>query len=100
GVPDLAKLQTEPVKQCSKVSFATLPTGSSCPYSGTGPRQFRVGFTTYDYYFNKYPGVDLHGVFVIPKDLPSTIAASTPLFRAENKMGIASDEELGQSETG
>ncbi len=97
GLPDIAELQTEPVQQCSKVSFATLPTGSSCPYSGKGPRQFRVGFTTYDYYFNKFPGEDLHGVFVIPKDLPSTIAASMPIFRAENKMGIASDEEFGKS---
>ncbi len=97
GLPDIAELQTEPVHQCSKVSFATLPTGSKCPYSGSGPREFRVGFTTYDWYFNKYPNEDLHGVFVIPKDLPSTIAASTPLFRAENKMGIVSDAEFGKS---
>jgi len=97
GLPDIAELQTEPVQQCSKVSFATLQTGSACPYSGSGPRQFKVGFTTYDYYFTKYPGVDLHGVFVIPKDLPSTIAASTPLFRAENRMGIKSDAEFGKS---
>ena len=48
GIPDLAVLQTEPAQQCSPVSFATLPTGSSCPYSGTGVRTFHVGYTTYD----------------------------------------------------
>jgi hypothetical protein len=97
GLPDIAELQTEAAHQCSDISFATLPTGSKCPYSGTGPREFRVGYTQYDYYFKKYPGEKLHGVFVIPKDLPSTISASTPIFRAENKMGIASDEEFGKS---
>jgi hypothetical protein len=97
GLPDIAELQTEAAQQCSKVSFATLPTGSECPYSGSGPREFRVGYTQYDYYLNKFPGEALHGVFVIPKDLPSTIAASMPIFRAENQMGIKSDAEFGKS---
>ena len=100
GLPDLAELQTEAVQQCSPVSFATLPTGSSCPYSGTGVRTFHVGYTADDYYFKKYGANALHGVFVIPKDLASTIAASMPIFRAENKMGIPSDAEFGVSATG
>jgi len=97
GMPDIADLQTEVAQQCSKISFATLPSGSQCPYSGTGPRTFHVGYTQYDYYFNKFGPTALHGVFVIPKDLPSTIASSMPIFRAENKMGIASDAEFGES---
>jgi hypothetical protein len=99
GIPDLAELQTESAQQCSPVSFATLPTGSSCPYSGTGPRTFHVGYTTYDYYFNKFGASALHGVFAIPKDVASTIAASMPIFRAENRMGIPSDAEFGKSGT-
>jgi ABC-type branched-subunit amino acid transport system substrate-binding protein len=98
GIPEMADLQTEPVQQCSKNSFATLPTGSACPYSGSGPRTYTVGQTQYDYYFNKY-GKDLHGVFAIPKDTPSTITSSMPIFRAENKMGIKSDAEFGVSGT-
>jgi hypothetical protein len=99
GIPDIADLQTEVAQQCSKISFATLPTGSSCPYSGTGPRTFHVGYTQYDYYLNKFGANALHGTFVIPKDLPSTISASMPIFRAENKMGIPSDKEFGKSGT-
>src|SRR5260221_6700015 len=97
GIPDIADLQTEVAQQCSPISFATLPTGSECPYSGTGPRTFHVGYTQYDYYFAKYGASALHGVFVIPKDLPSTISASMPIFRAENRMGIPSDAEFGES---
>jgi ABC-type branched-subunit amino acid transport system substrate-binding protein len=96
GLPDLAELQTEAVQQCSPVSFAALPTSSACPYGGKGPRQFKVGYTQYDYYLNNV-SKDLHGVFAIPKDVQSTIASSMPIFRAENQMGIKSDFEKGMS---
>ncbi len=99
GLPDIAELQTEVSQQCSPVSFATLPTGSSCPYSGTGPRTFHVGYTQYDYYFKQFGAGALHGTFVVPKDLPSTIASTMPIYRAENKMGITSDAEFGESGT-
>jgi hypothetical protein len=97
GIPDIADLQTEVAQQCSKISFATLPTGAGCPYSGTGLRTERVGYTQYDYYLNKFGANSMHGVFVVPKDLPSTISASMPIFRAENRMGIKSDAEFGKS---
>jgi Periplasmic binding protein len=99
GIPDIAVTQTEVAHQCSKISFAALPTGSQCPYSGTGPRTFFVGHTQYDYFFAKFGADTLHGVFVIPKDLPSTISVTMPLFRAANKMGIPSDAEFGISGT-
>jgi hypothetical protein len=98
GLPDIADLQTEAAHQCSPISFATLPNGSSCPYT-SGERTFRVGQTQYDYYKALYPDEELHGVFVIPKDLPSTIAATMPIFRAENEIGIKSDAEFGISGT-
>jgi hypothetical protein len=99
GLPDIAVTQTEVKHQCSAISFAALPSGAACPYSGTGLRDFKVGYTQYDYYFNKFGKDALHGVFVIPKDLPSTISASMPIFRAENRMGIKSDAEFGESGT-
>jgi hypothetical protein len=99
GIPDIADLQTEVAQQCSKISFATLPTGSQCPYKGTGVRTFHVGYTAFDYYFKQFGANALHGVFTIPKDVPSTIASSMPIFRAENKMGIPSDKEFGKSGT-
>jgi hypothetical protein len=99
GIPDIADLQTETAQQCSPISFATFGLAASCPYSGTGPRTFRVGYTQNDYYFKKFGATALHGVFVIPKDLPSTIAASMPAIRAANRMGITSDKEFGKSGT-
>jgi hypothetical protein len=96
GLPDLALVQTASQQQCSPVSFAALPTGSSCPYSGTGVRTFLRPQTQYDYYTSKY-GKDLHAVFVVPKDTPSTIASSIPVFRGLNQLGVKSDAEFGVS---
>jgi Periplasmic binding protein len=99
GIPDLALLQTESAQQCSPISFPALGLAASCPYSGSGQRTFRVGYTAPDYYFAKFGADALHGVFVIPKDLPSTIAATMPGIRAQNKMGVKSDAEFGKSGT-
>jgi hypothetical protein len=98
GLPDLSVVQTNPQEQCSPVSYNVLPPGSSCPYSGEGERTFRVGTTQFDYYLKKYPEKnELHGVWIIPADLPSTIASSMPGFRVSQRMGIGLDAEYGAS---
>ena len=96
GLPDLAQLQTEPVQQCSKISFAVLPNAGACPYSGAGQRTFRVADGPLRFLLNKYPGA-LRGVWVIPQDLPSTISSSMPGFRYAQQLGIKKDAEFGAS---
>lgn len=97
GLPDLAVLQTEPVQQCSKISFAVLPGAGSCPYSGSGERTFRVADGPFKWYFQKYGADGLHGVWIIPADLPSTISSSMPGFRYSQQLGIKKDAEFGAS---
>jgi Periplasmic binding protein len=97
GIPDLAVLQTYAAEQCSKVSFAVLPSAGSCPYSGSGVRTFTQTNVTQNYYFKKYGKNSLHGVFIVPSDLPSTISASTPLFAGDEQLGIKKDAEFGVS---
>ena len=95
GLPDFAVLQTEPAHQCSPVSFATIPSTGECPYT-SGERTFRERLGVLDYYMEEH-GDDLHGVWVIPSDLPSTIASSMPGFRASQELGIGLDAEFGLS---
>jgi hypothetical protein len=90
-------IQTYAVEQCSSISFAALPFGGSCPYSGTGVRTFREATVTPDYYFKKYGKNTLHGLYLVPSDLPSTISASTPLFALDKTRGIKADAEFGVS---
>jgi Periplasmic binding protein len=96
GIPDLAVLQTYAAQQCSPVSYAALPSGVSCPYS-SGVRTFKASSVTVDYYLKKFGKDALHGVYLVPNDLPSTISASTPLFALDKKLGIKEDAEYGVS---
>ena len=96
GLPDVAVLQTEPSHQCSKLSYAVLPIPGSCPYRGSGARTFTYGRTANAFYLENV-GDDLHGVQIIPRDLPSTIAVAVPVAAAVDKLGINTDEEMGMS---
>jgi ABC-type branched-subunit amino acid transport system substrate-binding protein len=40
---------------------------------------------------------DLHGIFVVPNDLPSTITSSTPIFTAIQNDGVKQDAQFGAS---
>jgi len=97
GMPDLAVLQTYAVQQCSPVSFPMLSSGASCPYNDSGVRTFKQSNVTTNYYIQKYGKDALHGVYLVPNDLPSTIAASTPLFALDVHAGIRKDAEFGVS---
>jgi ABC-type branched-subunit amino acid transport system substrate-binding protein len=97
GLPDIAVTQSEPVYQCSPVSFGLLPVGGTCPYAGSGERDYTVNTGPFDSYFKEYGEDALHGTWVIPKDTPSTISASMPGFRASQEMGIKRDAEIGAS---
>jgi len=97
GIPDLAVLQTSTTQQCSPISWPALTSSASCPYSGEGVRSFDISTTSIDWYLNKYGKNALHGVYLVPSDLPSTIASSTPLFAAQEQEGITADAEFGVS---
>lgn len=96
GIPDLPVLQTEPVEQCSAISFAVIPNGASCPYSGKGVRSYQ-SVTPAIEWFKKNVTTDLHGIFVVPNDLPSTITSSTPIFQAIQNDGVKQDAQFGAS---
>jgi hypothetical protein len=96
GLPDLPALQTEPAEQCSKISFSVVQQGTSCPYSGSGVRQYRET-TSEIAWLKSHVTTDLHGVFVVAADLPSTITASTPVFAAIEHNGVKVDKQFGVS---
>ncbi len=97
GITDFAVLQTEPAQQCSQWDFAVLPGQGQCPYSGKGERDFLVSDGPFQYYLNEFGKDALHGVWVVPADLPSTISSSMPGFRYSQELGIKLDKEFGAS---
>ena len=95
GVPDLAYITTEPPHQCSPNSFHVSRPGGACPYE-SGERAFEAQVGAANYVKNQ-AGVDLHGVFIVPADLESTIAASVPQIVAQESQGIVFDDAIGVS---
>jgi hypothetical protein len=96
GLPDLAVVQTEAAEQCSPLSYAVIPNAGACPYGGQGVRHFE-SVTAAVAWFQQHVTRDLHGVFVVAADLPSTITSSTPLFHAIQSLGVKADGTFGGS---
>jgi hypothetical protein len=92
GLPDIPTLQTEVSHQCSPISFPVIASALDCATRDQKPQTYsaRVGQVNYFERKNK----DLHGVWVIPSDLRSTITSTTPVALGEQKAGIKADEDL------
>jgi Periplasmic binding protein len=92
GLPDVPTLQTEVAHQCSAISFPVIASGLDCSTQNAHPQTYtaRVGQIQYLKTKNK----DLHGVWVIPSDLKSTVNATVPVATGEQKAGVKSDEDL------
>jgi Periplasmic binding protein len=91
GLPDVPTLQTEVAHQCSPISFAVIAATIDCATRGQSPQtyQARVGQIRYFKRQNK----DLHGLWVIPSDLQSTVNSTMPVAKGEEKAGVEADEE-------
>ena len=91
GLPDIPTLQTEVAHQCSAISFPVIAPALECATKDAKPQtyQSRVGQINYFKTKNK----DLHGIWVLPSDLRSTITATLPVAMGEQKAGVKADEE-------
>ena len=86
GIPDLAVLQTYAAQQCSPVSFAALPDGAArARTAAPACARSRRADVTQNCYFKKYGKDALHGVYLVPTDLPSTIAVVDAAVRGRRE---------------
>ena len=65
-----------------------MPNGR-CPYSGEGPRDYATIIGPYQEIQSRdFDGATVPGVYLVPSDLPTTIAASMPTAEALIGMGV------------
>jgi hypothetical protein len=91
GVPDIAQLATEIPHQCNPTTYPINGYKADCPYTG-GVRNTTQFVGAYRYYLSQVP--DLHGIFLIPGDLPSAIQSSILGVRAGESIGVKNDGEF------
>ena len=92
GLPDIANLQTEIAHQCSPVSFPVVLVGIDCSTKDDPKPRFTLRTGHLDFYKKRFG--DLHGPFVLAKDLKSTINAFLPTIAMSKKKGVGIDSEF------
>ncbi len=87
GLPDFPVLTTEPVHQCSPVSYPITPPALDCATREDHPQTYRANTGPTGYYLSQHDD-DLSGVFLFPADLKSAKDAQVPAFRGQEEKGI------------
>lgn len=89
GLPDIAERATEIPHQCSPTTYSIAATPGECPYEG-GVRRSVEFVGPYRFYTTIEP--DLHGIFLIPGDLPSAVQSSIMGVRAAELAGVVGND--------
>jgi ABC-type branched-subunit amino acid transport system substrate-binding protein len=91
GLPDVAALANDIHEQCSKLAFLIQAVPEKCE-TLTGERELTayVGMTRYLVEHNG----DLHGLFMVPGDLPTTVQSATYQIKAQTDAGVRFDSVL------
>jgi hypothetical protein len=92
GLPDIPTLQTEVAHQCSPISFAVIASSLDCATKDQHPQTYTTRMGQILYYKKK--NKDLHGLWVLPSDLKSTINSTTPVATGDVKAGVKQDEDF------
>jgi hypothetical protein len=92
GLPDVPTLQTEVAHQCSPISFPVIASALDCATKDQHPQTYLARMGQILYY--KKQNKDLHGVWVLPSDLKSTINSTTPVATGDVKAGVKQDEDF------
>jgi len=90
GLPDINALASDINEQCSPQAFTIQAVSETCPVTQGRPRPLKefVGFDKWLVAQN--PG--LHGLWLVPGDLPTTIQGSIGLIAAAKASGITIDD--------
>ena len=89
GLPDLAALANDINEQCSKMAYIIQLVAEPCtPRTGVRPLKAMVGPTAW-YVKNLEP--NLHGIYMVPGDLPTTVQSSTYQITGQATVGVKWD---------
>jgi ABC-type branched-subunit amino acid transport system substrate-binding protein len=93
GLPDLAALANDINEQCAPTAYIIQGVAETCPAkTGVRPLKAMVGPTKY---YAKQAGAEgLHGLFLVPGDLPTTVQSATYQIAAQQQTGAKFDATI------
>jgi hypothetical protein len=90
GLPDIAALANDVNEQCAPTAYVIQAVSVPCPFAtGVQPYKAMVGPTAW--FVKNNPGLTLHGLFLVPGDLPTTVQSATYQILAQQQAGITFD---------
>jgi ABC-type branched-subunit amino acid transport system substrate-binding protein len=89
GLPDIAALANDLNEQCNPTTFIIQAISETCPVVQGSPRPIKAIVGPTKYYLKQNAG--LHGLFMVPGDLPTTVQSATYQIQAQASAGIKWD---------
>jgi ABC-type branched-subunit amino acid transport system substrate-binding protein len=93
GLPDFAALANDVNEMCGPTAFLIQAIAEECPVRTGQVRPIRT-FTGATQWFLQNVEPDLHGVYLVPGDLPTTVQSATYSIKAQELAGITWDATL------
>jgi hypothetical protein len=93
GLPDIAALANDINEVCAPTVFVVQAVTETCPINTNGARPIKVIVASPRYYLENV-SPDLHGLFLVPGDLPTTVQSATPQIAGQAQAGITWDATM------
>jgi ABC-type branched-subunit amino acid transport system substrate-binding protein len=90
GLPDIAALANDINEVCAPTVYVVQAVTETCPINTNGARPIKVIVASPRYYLENV-SPDLHGLFLVPGDLPTTVQSATPQIAGQAEIGITWD---------
>jgi hypothetical protein len=90
GLPNIAALANDINEVCAPTTYVVQAVTETCPINLNGERPIKVIVAATRYYVENF-GPDLHGLFLVPGDLPTTVQSATPQIKGQAETGIVWD---------
>ncbi len=89
GLPDLSALANDVNELCSDLTYNIQVVAEQCPVNAGQVRPIETFVGPQQWFLEQHP--DLHGVFAVPGDLPSTVQSAMPLIAGQEQVGVTWD---------
>jgi ABC-type branched-subunit amino acid transport system substrate-binding protein len=89
GLPDMAALTSDTTELCAATTFTIQPQAESCPIAVGSERNFTVLVAPFKRLIEERG--PLHGIYMVPGDLPTTRQSAIAQLKAQEAVGITFD---------
>lgn len=89
GLPDISALANDVNELCSPLTYNIQVVAEKCPAAVGTVRPIEAFVGPQKWFLQQHP--DLHGIFAVPGDLPTTVQSAMPLVAAQEQAGVTFD---------